>query len=136
MKKTGKGRLYLGNIYSKRDWGHAKDYVIAMWKMLQKKKAKDYVIATGKQYSVKHFITLVAKELNLEVKWIGKGIGEKGYINNKLFISIDKRYFRPTEVESLLGNSSLAKKELNWKPNYNVNSLVKDMISAELKNFR
>ena len=101
-----------------------------------KKTAKDYVIATGKQYSVKYFITLVAKELNLRVKWKGKGIAEKGYINNKLFISIDKRYFRPTEVESLLGNSSLAKKELNWKPNYNINSLVKDMVSTELNNFK
>ena len=77
LKKTGKGRLYLGNLYSKRDWGHAKDYVVAMWKMLQKKKAKDYVIATGKQYSVKYFITLVAKELNMRVKWTGKGISEK-----------------------------------------------------------
>ena len=136
LKKTGKGRLYLGNLYSKRDWGHAKDYVVAMWKMLQKKKAKDYVIATGKQYSVKYFITLVAKELNLQVKWTGKGIDEKGYINNKLFISIDKRYFRPTEVESLLGNSSLAEKELNWKPNNNINSLVRDMVSMELKSIK
>ena len=106
-----------------------------MWKMLQKKKAKDYVIATGKQYSVKHFITLVAKEFKLRVKWSGKGIGEKGYINNKLFISIDKRYFRPTEVESLKGNANLAKKELNWKPNYNINNLVKDMVFVALKNF-
>ncbi len=136
FKNTGKGRLYLGNLYSKRDWGHAKDYVIAMWKMLQKKIPKDYVIATGKQYSVKFFIGLVAKELKLKIVWKGKGINEKGYINGKLYISIDKRYFRPTEVESLLGKSNLAKKELKWKPNYNIDSLVKDMVSAELENYK
>jgi len=135
IKRTGEGRLYLGNLYSKRDWGHAKDYVVAMWKMLQKKKPKDYIIASGKQYSVKDFANLVAKELNFKITWKGKGINEKGYLNKKLIISIDKRYFRPTEVESLLGNPNLAKKELKWSPRFNINTLVKDMVSKELKDY-
>ena len=135
IKRTGEGRLYLGNLYSKRDWGHAKDYVVAMWKMLQKKKPKDYIIASGKQYSVKDFANLVAKELNFKITWKGKGINEKGYLNKKLIISIDRRYFRPTEVESLLGNSNLARKELKWSPKFNINTLVKDMVSKELENY-
>ena len=135
INKTGEGRLYLGNLYAKRDWGHAKDYVVAMWKMLQKKTPKDYIIASGKQYSVKDFANLVAKELNFKITWKGKGINEKGYLNKRLIISIDKRYFRPTEVESLLGNSNLARKELKWSPRFNIKSLVKDMVSQELKNY-
>jgi len=135
INKTGKGRLYLGNLYAKRDWGHAKDYVVAMWKMLQKKKPKDYIIASGKQYSVKDFANLVAKELNFKITWKGKGINEKGYLNKKLIISIDRRYFRPTEVESLLGNPNLARKELKWSPKFNINTLVKDMVSRELENY-
>ena len=135
IKKTGEGRLYLGNLYAKRDWGHAKDYVVAMWKMLQKKIPKDYIIASGKQYSVKDFANLVAKELNFKITWKGKGINEKGYLNKKLIISIDRRYFRPTEVESLLGNSNLARKELKWSPKFNINSLVKDMVSKELEDY-
>ena len=133
--KTGEGRLYLGNLYAKRDWGHAKDYVVAMWKMLQKKTPKDYIIASGKQYSVKDFVNLVAKELNFKITWKGKGINEKGYLNKRLIISIDKRYFRPTEVESLLGNPNLARKDLKWSPRFNINTLVKDMVSKELKNY-
>ena len=127
--------IELGNIYAKRDWGHAKDYVEAMWKMLQQKKPKDYIIATGKQYSVKQFANIVAKEIDCKIIWKGKGLNEKGYINNKLAISIDKRYFRPTEVESLLGNSRLARKELKWSPKFNIISLVKDMVSKELENY-
>jgi GDPmannose 4,6-dehydratase len=122
-------------LYAKRDWGHAKDYVVAMWKMLQKKKPKDYIIASGKQYSVKDFANLVAKELNFKITWKGKGINEKGYLNKKLIISIDRRYFRPTEVESLLGNPNLARKELKWSPKFNINTLVKDMVSKELKDY-
>ena len=105
-------KLYLGNLYAKRDWGHAKDYVVAMWKMMQKKVPKDYVISTGKQYSVKYFLNLVAKELKIKIKWKGKGLNECGYLNNKKIVLIDKNYFRPTEVESLLGNSKRAQKEL------------------------
>ena len=124
-------KLYLGNLYAKRDWGHAKDYVIAMWKMLQKKTPGDYVIATGKQYSIKEFINLTAKELKIRILWKGRGVNEKGYWNNKAIIEIDKNYFRPTEVNSLKGNSSKAKKELNWMPKVGVKELIKEMIDAE-----
>jgi GDPmannose 4,6-dehydratase len=126
-------KLYLGNLYAKRDWGHAKDYVIALWKILQQKKADDYVIATGKQYSVKSFVNLVAKELKMKIVWKGKGINEKGYWDGKQIISVDKKYFRPTEVESLLGDATKARKQLDWKPIHNINLLVRDMVSNELK---
>jgi GDPmannose 4,6-dehydratase len=132
---TGSGHLYLGNLYAKRDWGHAKDYVVAMWKMLQKKKPNDYVISSGKQYSVKYFVNLVGQELGMQIAWKGKGVNEKGYLNNKPIISIDKKYFRPTEVYSLLGDSKKARNELKWKPLYNIYSLVKEMVSEEIKKF-
>ena len=133
IKLGSNEKLYLGNLYAKRDWGHAQDYVMAMWKMMQKKTPKDYVISTGKQYSVKYFLNLVAKELKLKIRWKGTGIKECGYLNNKKLVLIDKKYFRPTEVESLLGDSKKARKELNWKPLFNLNKLVKDMIDQELK---
>tara|TARA_B110000967_G_C18828419_1_gene532657 strand:+ start:244 stop:1275 length:1032 start_codon:yes stop_codon:yes gene_type:complete len=133
IKLGSNEKLYLGNLYAKRDWGHAKDYVLAMWKMMQKKISKDYVISTGKQYSVKYFLNLVAKTLKLKIQWKGKGLKECGYLNNKKIVLIDKNYFRPTEVESLLGNSNKARKELNWKPSYNLNKLVKDMVAHEIK---
>ena len=120
-------------MYAKRDWGHAKDYVVAMWKMLQQKKPKDYVISSGKQYSVKYFVNLVGQELGMKISWKGKGMNEKGYLNNKKIISIDKKYFRPTEVDSLLGDSRKARKELKWKPNYNIRSLAKEMVIEEIK---
>ena len=126
-------KLLVGNLNSKRDWGHAKDYVVAMWKMLNQKKAKDYVIGTGKQYSVKTFINLAAKELNIKITWKGLGLNEKGYWKNKVIIEIDKRYFRPTEVNSLKGNANLARKELNWKPKYSITSLIKEMVKEEIK---
>ena len=131
IAKKKNSKLYLGNIYAKRDWGHAKDYVVAMWKMLNKKKAKDYVIATGKQYSVKTFVNLVAKELNIRIIWKGSGLNEKGYWGNKSIIEIDRRYFRPTEVNSLKGNAQLARKELKWKPKYNITALIKEMIKED-----
>jgi GDPmannose 4,6-dehydratase len=130
---TGEGRLYLGNLYAKRDWGHAQDYVVAMWKMLQQKKPKDYVIASGKQYTVKYFVNLVCKILKLRIDWKGKGIKEKAYLNGKVIISIDKKYFRPTEVETLLGDCKKARKELKWKPKFNIQSLVQDMVTQEIK---
>jgi len=132
IKNGNVEKLYLGNLYAKRDWGHAKDYVVAMWKMMQKPKPKDYVIATGKQYSVKFFINLVAHELKLKLIWRGRGLNERGYINGKCMILIDKKYFRPTEVETLLGDSRKARKELKWKPVYDIKKLIKDMISKEL----
>jgi len=132
IKKKKLNTLYLGNLYSKRDWGHARDYVEAMWKMLQQKKPEDFVIATGKQYTVKQFINLVCKELEIKIKWKGKGLKEKAYDNKgQAIIKIDKSYFRPTEVDSLLGDASKARRILNWKPKMNINDLIKDMIAHE-----
>jgi GDPmannose 4,6-dehydratase len=136
IKQNKQKKLFLGNLYSKRDWGHAKDYVRAMWMMMQKNKPKDYVISTGRQYTVKEFIDFSAKQLNMKILWKGKGINEKGYWNKKVIISIDKKYFRPTEVESLLGDSRLAKKELKWKPHYNLKSMIKEMIEEEYKELK
>jgi GDPmannose 4,6-dehydratase len=129
-------KLYLGNLYAKRDWGHAKDYVYAMWKMLQRKKPKDYVIATGKQYSVKEFVNMVCKELNIKIIWKGKKYNEKGYWKKRPIIEIDKKYYRPTEVNSLKGNFSLAKKELGWTPKTHIKSLINEMVSKELNTFK
>ena len=127
-------KLYLGNIDAKRDWGHAKDYVKAMWLILQKKTPSDYVIATGKQYSVKQFVNLVLKELKIKFYWKGKGINSKCYTaDGKCIISSDKKYFRPLEVDTLLGDSKKARKELKWKPKFNINDLVKDMVNSEIK---
>ena len=133
IKKKKIKKLFLGNLYAKRDWGHAKDYIVAMWKMLQRKKAKDYVIATGKQYTVKYFINSVAKKLKMKIIWKGKSYNEKGYWNNFPIIHIDKRYFRPTEVNSLMGDSTLAKKDLKWKPRYKISNLIDEMVEEELK---
>ncbi len=127
--------LYLGNLYSKRDWGHAKDYVEAMWKIINYKKPDDFVIATGNQLTIKQFINLVCKKLNINIKWKGKGLKEIGFSNsNKAIIKINKRYFRPLEVENLKGNFNKAKKILNWKPKINLTQLIDDMIKFELKN--
>ena len=135
IKLKKQKKLFLGNLNAKRDWGHAKDYVEAMWKILQKKTPEDYVISTGKQYSVKDFINLSLKELNIKYYWKGKGIHQKCYDENgNCFIECDKEYFRPLEVDTLLGDSSKAKKELNWKPKYNTTKLVKEMVSEELTN--
>ena len=127
--------LFLGNLNAKRDWGHAKDYVEAMWKILQQKTPEDWVIATGKQYSIKSFINIVCKKLNIKIQWKGKGINEKGIntVNKKSIIQIDKNYFRPLDVNTLLGNASKARSKLKWKPKYNLNSLVDEMISEEIK---
>ena len=125
--------LYLGNIYAKRDWGHAKDYVVAMWKILQQKKPEDFVIATGKQYTVKHFINLVCKQLKIKIKWKGKGLNEKAYDEKgDVIIRIDKNYFRPAEVDSLMGDASKARKILSWKPKVEIDQLIKEMINYEL----
>ena len=131
-------KLYLGNINSKRDWGHAKDYIEMAWKMLQKQKPDDYVLATGEQYTVKQFINLAAKELDMKLQWKGIGVNEKAYwinsANGKIpIIEIDPIYFRPTEVDSLLGDSSKAKRELGWKPKISFNNLVKRMIKSDYK---
>ena len=133
--KFGKQKkLILGNLYAKRDWGHAEDYVEAMWKILQNNKPEDFVICTGKQYSIKEFINLVSIELKLKIKWIGNGLNEKGYdTQNNCIIECNKKYLRPAEVDTLKGDFSKARKVLKWKPKHNIKSLVKDMISYELK---
>jgi GDPmannose 4,6-dehydratase len=129
-------KLYLGNLDAKRDWGHAKDYVEAMWKMLQKKTPTDYVISTGKQYSVKQFVNLVLNELKTKHSWKGKGINSKCYDHKgRCIIECDKEYYRPLEVDALLGDSRKARKELNWRPKTNINRLVKEMVNHELKKY-
>ena len=126
-------KLFLGNLEAKRDWGHAKDYVEAMWKMLQKKNPADYVISTGLQYSVKQFVDITLEELKFKYYWKGKGINTKCYDSDgNCIISCDKEYFRPLEVDTLLGDSRKAKKELNWKPKTNIKKLVREMVKSEL----
>ena len=134
IKKKKQKKLFLGNLNSKRDWGHARDYVLAMWKMLQMKKPDDYVISTGKQYSIKDFANLVMLELGIKFSWKGKGINAKCYDNNgNCIIECDKAYFRPLEVDTLLGDSSKARKILKWKPKIHIKELVKEMVRVELK---
>jgi len=126
-------KLFLGNLEAKRDWGHARDYVEAMWKMLQQKKPSDFVIATGKQYSVKQFIDFTLKELGIKYLWKGKGINSKCYdLKGNCIIECDEEYYRPLEVDTLLGNATKAKKELKWEPKTNIKMLVKEMVSSEL----
>jgi GDPmannose 4,6-dehydratase len=134
IKSGSQNKLFLGNLYAKRDWGHAEDYVEAMWKIVNQKQPKDYVIATGKQSTVKNFVNLAAKELNMKINWKGKGINEKGYYNKKIIIQCDKKYFRPLEVDTLLGDASKARKELKWSPRFNLKTLIKDMIREEISN--
>ena len=134
IKQKKQKKLFLGNLEAKRDWGHARDYVEAMWKMLQQKRPSDYVIATGKQYSVKQFIDYTLKELNIKHVWKGKGINSKCYDSKGIcFIECDKEYYRPLEVDTLLGNANKAKKELNWKPKTDIRMLVSEMVQSELK---
>ena len=124
--------LYIGNLSARRDWGHAKDYVEAMWLILQQSKPEDFVIATGKQYSVKDFINKAGTELGMKIIWDGKGINEIGYYNNKAIIKVDPAYFRPAEVESLLGDATKAKRKLGWKPKITFEKLIKEMIKNDL----
>ena len=125
----------LGNIYAKRDWGYAKEYVEVMWKMLQMKKPDDYVISTGKTYSIKDFINKATKYLKMKVEWRGKGLNEKlvNVENNKTLIKINPKFFRPAEVNVLIGDSTKAKKEFKWKPKTNLDQLIKIMVDDELK---
>lgn len=125
--------LYLGNLDSLRDWGHAKDYVEMQWLMLQQETPEDFVIATGVQYSVRDFVNAVARELDIAVEWRGEGIDEKGYTpEGKCIVAVDPRYFRPAEVETLLGDASKAKAKLGWSPQTSFDTLVKEMVAADL----
>ena len=125
--------LSLGNLDAKRDWGHAKDYVEAMWLMLQQDKPEDFVIATGKQFSVRQFIEEVSKNLEMEITWQGEGSHEIGFWKEKPIIKIDPKYYRPTEVETLLGDPTKAKEILNWQPKKSFADLVAEMTQSDLK---
>ena len=126
-------KLYIGNLNSLRDWGHAKDFVEAQWLMLQQKKPEDFVVATGKQYSVRDFINLASKFLDIKIEWRGKDLNEVGLLNEKEIIKVDPKYFRPSEVNNLLGDASKAKKKLNWTPKISFEELVEEMIIEDLR---
>jgi GDPmannose 4,6-dehydratase len=127
-------RLYLGNLDAKRDWGHAKDHVEMQWLMLQQEQPEDFVIATGVQYSVRDFVNAAAEELGIKLRWEGQGVDEKGYdVEGKCIVAVDPRYFRPTEVEILLGDSTKARKKLGWAPKITFGELVAEMVREDLK---
>ncbi len=128
--------LYLGNLNAKRDWGHARDYVEMQWLMLQQEKPEDFVIATGVQYSVRDFVNAAAKELGMNIRWEGKDVDEVGYLDaesSRAIVRVDPRYFRPTEVETLLGDPSKAKNKLGWTPKISFGELVSEMVREDLK---
>jgi GDPmannose 4,6-dehydratase len=119
---------------AKRDWGHAKDYVEMQWLMLQQEKPEDFVIATGVQYSVRDFVDAAAKELGIAISWKGEGVDEKGFdAKSKCIVAVDPRYFRPTEVETLLGDATKAKQKLGWTPKISFEQLVSEMVRADLR---
>jgi GDPmannose 4,6-dehydratase len=127
--------IYMGNLDARRDWGHARDYVEMQWLMLQQDEPEDYVIASGEQYSVRDFIEAAAKRLDLSISWQGRGIDEKG-INEetgRVMVAVDSKYFRPTEVQELLGDASKARQKLGWKPRISFQELVAEMVDADLK---
>ena len=127
--------VYLGNLDALRDWGHAADYVEAQWLMLQQEKPKDYVIATGEQHSVREFVQLAGRELGMQIEWSGQGVAEVGIdkVSGATVARVDPRYFRPTEVETLLGDATLARRELNWAPKRTFTQLVQEMVQADLE---
>ena len=137
ISKKKQNCLYLGNLDAKRDWGHAKDFVEGMWMILQQKKPDDFVLATGKTHSVREFVEIAFNEVGIKIKWEGKGINEVGkdQKTQKILIRVDKKYFRPTEVDILHGDYTKAKKNLGWNPKISFQELVKEMIKCELKNF-
>jgi len=125
--------VYLGNMDAKRDWGHAKDYVEMQWLMLQQDQPEDFTISTGEQHTVREFVEVAAKELGISIKWQGNGINEKGSWQGSIIVSVDSSYFRPTEVDTLLGDSTKAKEKLNWTPKITFKELVKEMVESDLK---
>lgn len=126
--------LYLGNLDARRDWGHAKDYVEMQWLMLQQSQPEDFVIATGSQYSVRDFVDAAAKELEMQIEWRGTGIDEKGFDSSgRCVVAVDPRYFRPTEVETLLGDASKAKAKLGWTPKISFSEMVSEMVQEDFK---
>jgi GDPmannose 4,6-dehydratase len=131
-------KLFLGNLDAERDWGHAKDYVEGMWMMLQQKEADDYVLATGKKITVRRFVDLAFAEVGITLKWEGKGVDEKGIdsANGKVLVEVDPAYFRPTEVDLLIGDASKAKKNMGWEPKHTLEQLVKEMMAHDVKLFQ
>jgi GDPmannose 4,6-dehydratase len=131
-------KLYLGNLDAQRDWGHAKDYVEGMWLMLQQEEADDFVLATGVTYSVRHFCNLAFARAGITLKWEGEGVNEKGLdaANNRVLIEVDPRYFRPTEVELLIGNPAKAKAKLGWSHTYSLEQLVNEMVDSDITLFK
>jgi GDP-mannose 4,6-dehydratase len=126
--------LYLGNLDAKRDWGHARDYVEAMWLMLQQPVPEDFVIATGEQHSVREFVECACQKLDIAIRWAGEGVEERGYDSDgKCIVAVDPRYFRPAEVETLLGNASKARSKLGWQPKTAFRDLVAEMVQEDLK---
>lgn len=128
-------KLYLGNLSSKRDWGHAKDYVEGMWQILQQDSPKDYVLATGVTTTIRDFCLMAFKEAGIELEFVGEGVDERGIDKNtgKVLVEVDPRYFRPTEVDLLLGDSSKARRELGWTPKYDLPALIKEMVREDMK---
>ncbi|PIP34368.1 hypothetical protein COX21_03335 [Candidatus Falkowbacteria bacterium CG23_combo_of_CG06-09_8_20_14_all_41_10] len=135
IKNGAQDKLYLGNLEARRDWGYAKDYVYGMWLMLQQETPDDYVLATGETHSVREFVETAAKLLGMDIAWEGEGINEKGIDKNtgQTIIEIDPKYFRPAEVELLLGDPTKAKTKLGWEPKVKFEELVKIMLDAELE---
>lgn len=131
-------KIYLGNLDAKRDWGHAKDYVEGMYLMLQQEKAQDYVLSTGQTQSVKEFAELAFREVGIEIEWQGEGVDEKGInkADNKVLVEVDPRYFRPTEVDLLVGDASKAKSDLGWEPKISFEKLVKEMVHCDIELFK
>jgi GDPmannose 4,6-dehydratase len=141
-------RLFLGNMDALRDWGHARDYVEMQWLMLQQDKAEDFVIATGRQYSVRHFVDVAAAELGIEIAWEGEGVAERGIIAairgdkavgakvGQTIVAVDPQYFRPTEVETLLGDPGKAKRQLGWEPQTSFADMVREMVQHDLDKAR
>jgi GDPmannose 4,6-dehydratase len=140
-------KLYMGNLDAKRDWGHAKDYVEAMWLILQQDKPEDFVIATGITTTVRDFIIMAFAEVGIELEFKGEGVDEKGYVKNSRnadcplqpgqeVVAVDARYFRPTEVDLLIGDPTKARTKLNWKPQYDLPALVKEMVAADVELFK
>jgi GDPmannose 4,6-dehydratase len=141
-------QLFLGNLDALRDWGHAKDYVQMQWLMLQQDKPEDYVIATGRQYSVRHFVEVAARELGIEIAWQGSGVNERGVISavngdkapgvavGQLIVAVDPQYFRPTEVDTLLGDPGKARTRLGWEPQISFEAMVQEMVQCDLETAR
>ena len=134
IKQGLQDKLYLGNLDAKRDWGHARDYVEIQWLMLQQEQPEDFVVATGIQYTVREFIEFAAKTIDIKISWEGQGVDEKGYDENgDCIVEVDPHYFRPTEVESLLGDPTKAKEKLGWSPKTTLEEMVTEMMQADMQ---